>query len=456
VILPFFASVLYIAIFLFLGLFAGKTMKLIHFPNVTGYVLFGIIFGPFCLGAIVDACTGITDSLGLATFFLGQTVNPSSFIQTLDISFISNIALGFIAFSIGGSFKKSALAKTGKRIIITTILEALGASLFVLVALLIAYFIAPDRFPLPIVLTLAAIAAATAPAGTLLIVRQYKARGAIVDTLLPVVALDDVAALVSFSILFSIAKAITGGNINIYTIFVVPLLEINLSLLLGTIVGFFASYLTKIFHSNNNRLIVLIASILFASAFSNFSFFPKGSNLESFAFSPLLTCMMAGAIYINKGKDPETGNEALEKYTPPLFMLFFIISGASLDLSIFYKDMNMLLIFLPIAFIYLIMRALGKYTGAYLGSAMDKQADPRIKKYLGFMLLPQAGVAIGLATSAGQSLGGNLLGYSYGEIIVAVILTTTLIYSFAGSYLTKWALFASGEATRGEANSEAI
>lgn len=445
---PIFASIFYIAIFLFLGLLAGKFMKLLHFPNVTGYVLFGILFGPFCLGAIVDACTGISDTLGLSTFFLGTASNPGSIISTMDISFLSNLALGFIAFSIGGSFKRSALQKTGKRIIITTALEAFGASLFVLVALIIAHFIAPDRFPLPIVLTLGAIAAATAPAGTLLIVKQYKARGAIVDTLLPVVALDDVAALVSFSILFSIAKAMTGGNINVYTIFVVPLLEIVLSLTLGAVVGFVGSSLTRLFHSSNNRLIVLIASILFAASFSEFSFFPKGHVLESFAFSPLLTCMMAGAIYINLGKDPEKGNESLEKYTPPLFMLFFIISGATLDLSIFYNDVNMLLIFLPIAIIYLLMRAGGKYAGAYLGSAMDKEADPRIKKYLGLMLLPQAGVAIGLATSAGQSLGGNILGYTYGEIIVAVVLTTTLIYSFAGSYLAKWALFASGEAIR--------
>lgn len=423
-------------------------MKLIHFPNVTGYVLFGIIFGPFCLGAIVDACTGIPDSLGLSTFFLGTASNPSSLVKTVDISFLSNLALGFIAFSIGGSFKRSALRKTGKRIIVTTALEAFGASLFVLLALLVAYFIAPDRFPLPIVLTLAAIAAATAPAGTLLIVRQYHAKGAIVDTLLPVVALDDVAALVSFSLLFSIAKALTGGNVNVITVLVLPLTEIALSLLLGSLVGLFASWLTKIFHSSNNRLIILIAAILFAASFSEFSFFPSGSDFESFSFSPLLSCMMAGAFYINLASDPEKGNEALEKYTPPLFMLFFLISGATLDLSIFYKDTNMLLIFLPIALIYLLMRAGGKYTGAYLGSSLDREADPSIKKYLGLMLLPQAGVAIGLATSAGKDLGGNLFGYSYGEIIVAVVLTTTLIYSFAGSYLAKWALFRSGEAIK--------
>lgn len=445
---PFFASVFYISLFLFIGLFAGKFMKLLHFPNVTGYVLSGIVFGPFCLGAIVDHITGSVDYLGLGTLFLGLASSPTSAIKPLDISFFSSLALGFIAFSIGGSFKKSALRMAGKRVFLTTIFEACGASIFVLAGLLIAYFIAPERFPLPVVLTLGAIAAATAPAGTLLIVRQYKAHGAIVDTLLPVVALDDVVALVSFSLLFSIAKAITGGNVNVYSVFLVPLLEIVLSLGLGLVFGFILSWLTRLFHSANNRLIVLIASILFVSSFSLFSFFPKGSVLEEFAFSPLLSCMMEGAIYINFGKDVEKGNESLERFTPPLFMLFFIISGASLDLSIFYKDMNMLLIFLPMALIYLVMRGLGKYGGAYLGSALDKNADPRIKKYLGFMLLPQAGVAIGLATSAGSSLGGELLGYTYGEIIVAVILTTTLIYSFVGSYLTRWALFASGEATR--------
>ncbi|MCI1244636.1 MAG: cation:proton antiporter [Bacilli bacterium] len=442
-----FNTLLYLAIFMVLGLLSSRVMKLIHFPNVTGYLLTGIIFGPYVLGAIVDACTGQTNLLGLSTFF-GDAVSGTSnaLLPVGNISWLSNVALGFIAFTIGQSFKRSALKSTGKRIIITTCCESLGGAIFVLIGLLIPYMIWPDRFPLPIILTLASIACATAPAATILVVKQYKAHGPVVDTLLPVVALDDAVALICYAILFSIAKALVGSGIDIYSILVLPIMEIVLSLALGTLVGILISVASKFFRSRGNRMIFAIAGILLCTGLSNIQIFPSSMpHFSSFAFSPLLCCMMIGAIFCNVVRDADKTIDNIDRFTPPFFMLFFIISGAELNIGIYYQDMNLLAMFLPIAIIYFIMRGTGKWVGAYVGCSSDKKADPKIKKYLGFMLLPQAGVAIGLATTSGQQLSGSFGSYSYGEIVVCVILSTTIVYNIIGAFITKTALIASGE-----------
>jgi Kef-type K+ transport system membrane component KefB len=438
-----FATLGILAAYLLIGLIASRIIKIIHFPNVTGYLVSGILFGPYVLGSIVDFYTGRSDFLGLHTFFGSPLSGSNSVLNLLDISWLSSIALAFIAFTIGQSFDMKALKSTGKRILITAFTEALGGSAFVFLGLMIPHFIWPQAFPWPIILTLAAIASATAPAATVLVIRQYHAHGRVVDTLLPVVALDDAVALILFAVFFSIAKALSGGEINIYSLLVVPLMNIFLSLLAGGILGFILTWISNRVKSKDNRLIMVLAVLLFVSFLSSVRFFPSSSPFSEFEFSSLLTAMMIGAIYCNKAEDIASSLERIDGFTPPLFMMFFIISGAQLDISIYYKDSLLLQMFLPLAFIYLIMRSVGKYCGAYLGSFSEKDCDPAIRKYLGLMLLPQAGVAIGLATISGNQLSGQFQsGYTYGNIVVCVILSTTIIYNILGAYITKRALLA--------------
>jgi Kef-type K+ transport system membrane component KefB len=439
-------TLLYVAGFLLLGLLSSRLMKLIHFPNVTGYLLTGILFGPFVLGAIIDKSLQIPDYLGLHILFGSALANGNSAVIPLDISWLSSVALSFIAFTIGQSFDRQALKMTGKRILVTAITESLGGSLAVFLGLMIAHFIAPASFPWPIILTLSAIASATAPAATVLVIRQYRAHGKVVDTLLPVVALDDAVALILFALFFSLAKAISGGTVDVYSILVVPLLDIVLSLALGTGLGFFLIGMNHFFKSRNNRLIFVLAALLAIAGLSSLRLFPPASPLNEFQFSPLLASMMVGAVYCNQEKQASAVIERVDYFTPPLFMMFFIISGAQLDVSIYYRDPTLLAMFLPLAIIYFFMRSLGKWAGAYVGSFSEKNCDPMIRKYLGLMLLPQAGVAIGLATTSGQQLTAPFAGgYSYGDIIVCAILSTTILYNIIGAFLTKEALIRSGQ-----------
>lgn len=439
-------TLLYVAGFLLLGLLSSRLMKLIHFPNVTGYLLSGILFGPYVLGAIIDKSLQIPDYLGLHILFGSPLGNGNPALVPLDISWLSSVALSFIAFTIGQSFDRQALKRTGKRILVTALTESLGGSLAVFLGLMIAHFIAPSSFPWPIILTLSAIASATAPAATVLVIRQYHAHGKVVETLLPVVALDDAVALVLFAIFFSIAKAISGGGVDIYALLVVPLLDILLSLGLGTGLGFFLIGMNHFFKSRNNRLIAVLAALLAIAGISALRFFPAGHPLYEFQISPLLAAMMVGAVYCNEERQASAVIERIDYFTPPLFMLFFIISGAQLDVSIYYRDPALLAMFLPLAIVYFFMRSLGKWAGAYVGSFSEKDCDPMIRKYLGLMLLPQAGVAIGLATTSGQQLTAPFaLGYSYGDIIVCAILSTTILYNIIGAFLTKEALIRSGQ-----------
>lgn len=439
-----FLTLLALAVYLFLGLLSSRLMKLIHFPNVTGYLLTGVLLGPFVLGAIVDALAGGVDVLSLHSLFGSPLKGSTSSFALNDVSWLSNIALAFIAFTIGQSFDRKALKATGKRILITALTEALGGSLAVFLGLSIAHLFAPASFPWPIILTLAAIASATAPAATVLVIKQYHAHGKVVDTLLPVVALDDAIALILFALFFSLAKALSGGTIDFFTLILVPFLDIVLSLLLGGALGFLLLWGNRFFHSSNNRLIGLLAALLIVAGVSYFH--PFGAPLEEFQISPLLAAMMLGAVYCNVEKDAPVVIERVDHFTPPLFMLFFIISGAQLDVSVYYRDSNLLAMFLPLAIIYFFARSLGKWGGAYVGSLSEKDCDPRIRKYLGWMLLPQAGVAIGLATTSGQQLTASFaFGYSYGDIVVCAILSTTILYNILGAFLTKEALIAAGQ-----------
>ena len=381
------------AVILVLGLASTRLMKLLNLPNVTGYLIVGLLVGPFCLKVInEDNITGL--------------------------KVITNAALGFIAFSIGGEFKLSSIKRLGKSIIIITLFQAFitsGLTFLVLWAVGIS---------MPITLCLCAIAAATAPAATLMVVRQYKARGPVTDTLLPVVALDDAVGLMIFSLCFALAKVIeTGGELTVVNVLVMPILEIVLSLTFGALIGFVLSLAMKVFKSRANRLIGMIAGVFLGIALC---------EIMPLELSSLLVCMMIGAVFTNMRSDSITILDGQERWTPPLFMLFFIISGAELDLTVLPTVGLM-------GIAYLVARSIGKILGAAVG-AKSVKADANIVKYLGLTLLPQAGVAIGMAQMVSMSLGGVVA-----EKVTAVVLCATLIYELFGPVITKIALTKAGE-----------
>ena len=422
-----FSIFAYVAILLFVALFSTRLMRLIKLPNVTGYIITGIIMGPFVFGLLFNNFTYENIKDGMVFKFVDQ------------ISWVSTVALGFIAFSIGTSFKANVIKSLGKRVIVITILEALGASLLVFIALLIAHFIFPQYISWQLVLTLSAIASATAPAATLMVIKQYRAHGPLVDTLLPVVALDDAAALILFAILFQIATALAGGTISVYTILVKPLLEIMISLVVGTALGFIISFMSRFFRSRNNRLIWCIFSV-FAALGIYYLF--KSQMMGSFELSSLLICMMAGAIYTNFVKESNRTLDVMDRFTSPIYMMFFVISGASLDLSIFFNKDGLLVVI--IALIYIIFRVIGKWSGAFTGASITR-CEPQVKKYLGFALIPQAGVAIGLSTTAYRLFANNPETVKAGSLILAIILTSTLIYELIGPMVAKFAFKQAGE-----------
>ena len=420
-------QILCIALALFVGLISSRLMKFLRLPNVTGYLISGIIFGPFILGKYIG----------------GWSSDPASSTAIDSIKWISDIALGFIAFTIGCSFKKTSLKAVGKRVVIITIFEALGGALATIAALFVVYIFMKDVLPVSIILTLGAIACATAPAATLMVIKQYKARGPLVDTLIPVVAFDDAVALIAFSILFSISKAIaSSSSISIVGLLVVPVIEIIASLALGAALGFVVSYACRFFKSRANRMILIIASIFVVVGLSMLASAKEWKLLgESFSFSALLSCMMIGAIFINFRNDANRTLERIDQFTPPLYMLFFVISGASLDITIFASDNAKLVIIVGI--VYVIFRCIGKYFGAYSSCKITK-SEINVQKYLGFTLFPQAGVAIGLATNASRELSGLGLA-NESSLILAVILSATIVYELAGPLITKIALFKAGE-----------
>lgn len=411
-------QILCIALALFVGLLSSRLMKVLRLPNVTGYLIAGIIFGPYVLGKYIGGWS---------------ITNPETSINA--VKWISEIALGFIAFTIGCSFKKQAIRKVGKRVIIITLFEALGAAIVTIAGLLIAHIFLGGKLPISLILTFGAIACATAPAATLMVIRQYKAKGPVVDTLIPVVAFDDAVALIAFAILFSISKSLsTNTALNVMDILVWPLVEIVTSLVLGAALGFAVSFGFKFFKSRANRSILIITAVLIVIGLSGLAtYYGWKVNISS-----LLACMMIGAIFINFREDAGRTLERIDGITPPLYMLFFVISGASLDITIFASDGAITLVI--IALIYVIFRSLGKWAGAYFGSK-TMHSEPTVQKYLGFTLFPQAGVAIGLATTANQAFPDPQLA----SMVLAVVLTATIIYELAGPVITKIALKRAGE-----------
>ena len=418
----------YVAILLLVALFSTRVVRILKLPNVTGYIVTGIIMGPFVFGLLFNGFTyeGIKEGI------IYKHVNT--------INWVSTVALGFIAFSIGTSFKKATIKALGKKVLVITALEALGATLLVLIVLLILHFIFPQYISIELVLTLAAIASATAPAATLMVIKQYQARGPLVDTLLPVVALDDAAALILFAVFFQLANTFASGvPLSIYTVLLKPLIEIAISVATGLVLGLLISFMNRFFKSRNNRLIWCIFSV-FAALGIYYLF--KSPVLGGFELSSLLICMTAGSIYTNFVSDSNRTLDVMDRFTSPIYMMFFVISGASLDLTIFFNKNG--LIVLIIALTYVVFRFLGKWVGAFSGASITR-CEPKIKKYLGFALIPQAGVAIGLATTAYTLFNKNPDTAYAGSLILAIILTSTLIYELIGPMVAKFALNKAGE-----------
>ena len=419
-----FSIFAYVAALLLVALLSTRLMRLIKLPNVTGYILTGIIMGPFLFGLLFNNFSFTDIKQGLIYNFVDK------------IGWVSTVALGFIAFSIGTSFKFSTIKALGKRVLVITVLEALGASLLVVAALLVAHFIFPQYVSLELALTLSAIASATAPAATLMVIKQYRAHGPLVDTLLPVVALDDAVALILFAILFQIATALAGGSVSAYAIIIKPLLEITISLGVGAVLGFVISFANRFFKSRNNRLIWNIFSVFAALGFY---YLFKSPMMGGFELSSLLTCMMAGAIYTNFVKESGRTLDVMDRFTSPVYMMFFVISGASLDLTIFFNGDGLVVVL--IALTYLVFRVVGKWGGAFVGASITR-CEPQVKKYLGFALVPQAGVAIGLSTTAYKifSQYEDIAMQKTGALILAIILTSTLVYELFGPMVAKFAL----------------
>ena len=401
-----------LSIALFAGLMLSRVAKLVKLPAVTAYLVAGVLLGPRLIGSF-----GLS-GLGFVSF---------EFIDTLSI--ISDVALGFIAFSIGNEFRLSELKTIGKQATIIGIFQAVITTLLVDAVLIGLHFLMPESLPLPAAILLGAIASATAPAATLMVVRQYKAKGPVTNTLLPVVALDDAVGLVLFSISFGIAKGLLSGSVSILSIILEPVIEVVLSIGLGAVMGYLFTFFERFFHSRSKRLAMSVAFVLLTVAISNLQFTLFGIHV---AFSPLLSCMMLGTIFCNICDFSSELMDRLDRWTAPMFILFFVISGAELDLFV-VSDLTVVLI----GVVYIVFRCLGKYCGASMSAKMVN-AEPNVRKYLGITLFPQAGVALGMAFKA-------LAFAEIGSLILNITLFSVLIYELVGPFLTKVALVKAGE-----------
>lgn len=405
-------TLLSISVALLAGLLMTRLFKPFKLPSVTAYLISGVLIGPYCLGALH------IDGLGF-----------SSMKDVTDLSLISEVALGFIAFSIGNEFRLNELKRTGKAAVVIGIFQALAATLCVDLALFAIHLAMPDKLALPQLLTLGAIATATAPAATLMVVRQYKAKGPLTNLLLPIVALDDAVGLIIFAVCFGISKTLISGSVDLVSIIVNPLVEIVLSLLLGAIMGWLLTQLEKIFNSNTNRLNLTIAFVFLTVSLAMLDFHVGPVHIS---FSSLLVCMMLGTVFCNLCPLSHDLMASSDKWTSPLFALFFVISGAELELSVFTD-----LAIVCIGAVYIIFRCIGKYVGSFF-SAKAVKCESSICKYLGITLFPQAGVALGMCATAMQ-LGEQ------GHLIRNITLFAVLIYELFGPLLTRQALMAAGD-----------
>ena len=404
-------ELLLISMALFAGLLMTRLFVKLKLPDVTAYLVAGVLIGPCVLGR-----TGI-----------GFTTSE----QVDSLAVISDVALGFIAFAIGHEFRLSELKHTGKQATIIGILQAVITTIVVDAVLIGLHFINPEIISLPVAITLGAIAAATAPAATLMVVRQYKAKGPVTDVLLPVVALDDAVGLVVFAVSFGIAQSMENGTANVAALIIEPLMEVVLSLGFGGIVGFLLTFLERYFHSHRNRNALIVGSVMLTVAVSQLKI-PVGSF--TFGFSSLLVCMMLGTVFCNYCPLSEDLMLQADRWSGPALTLFFVLSGSALQFDVF-SDITVVLIGL----IYIVARSIGKYLGARLSSDLAHSPET-VRKYLGITLLPQAGVALGMCTTAYRLLGGGP-----GTLIRNIVLFSVLVYELIGPSLTKMALTKAGD-----------
>ena len=400
-----------LSIALLFGLLLSRLAKLVKLPAVTAYLVAGVLIGPFVLGALDVPGVGITSD------------------QIEGFGIISDLALGFIAFSMGNEFRLSQLKKIGKHATVIGVLQAVITTVVVDAALIGLHFAMPETLSLSAAIVLGAIATATAPAATLMVVKQYKAKGPVTEVLLPVVALDDAVGLVVFAVSFGVARSLNSSGVNPLAIVFEPLIEIVLSLGLGFVMGLLFTFCEKFFHSRSKRMAVSVTFVMLTVAISSLKFEVGGIHI---GFSSLLACMMLGTVFCNICEVSEELMERADRWTTPVLILFFVISGAELDLSVF-ADWTVVVVGL----VYILARSIGKYFGAN-GSARLTKADPNVIKYLGITLLPQAGVALGMATKAIE-LGPE------GEIVRNITLFAVLVYEIVGPFLTKIALSKAGD-----------
>jgi len=393
------------------GLLLSRLAKKAKLPAVTAYLISGVLIGPFVLGAIGIPGIGITAE------------------QIESFGLISDLALGFIAFAMGNEFRLAQLKKIGKQATVIGVVQALFTTVVVDAVLIGLHFLMPDKLSLSAAIVLASVATATAPAATLMVVKQYKAKGPVTDILLPVVALDDAVGLVVFAISFGIAKSISTGTVDVLSVILEPLLEVVLSLGLGFIMGFLFTQCEKHFHSRSKRMAVSVTFVMMTVAISCLRFDVGGIHI---GFSSLLACMMLGTVFCNMCEVSEELMDRADRWTTPILILFFVISGAELELSVF-ADVAVVIA----GIVYIIARSIGKYFGANISAKMTK-SDPNIVKYLGITLLPQAGVALGMAIKAIE-LGQD------GAIVRNITLFAVLIYEIIGPFLTKIALTKAGD-----------
>ncbi len=406
------STLLSVSIAILAGLLMTRAVKFLKLPDVTAYLVAGILIGPYVLGRL-----GI-DGLGFPT---EQAVSG--------LGLVSEVALGFIAFSIGNEFRLGSLKATGRQAAIIGVVQALVATLLVDLALLGLHLLMPEKLSAAQAITLGAIATATAPAATLMVVRQYKAKGPLTDLLLPIVALDDAVGLAVFAVSFGIARTMVNSQLDLVSILVNPLVEILASLTLGAIMGWLLTQLEKLFHSNTNRLNMTIAFVFLTASLAMLEF---RIGPVTVSFSSLLVCMMLGTMFCNLCPLSADLMGAADKWTSPLFALFFVISGAQLELDVF-ADWAIV----GVGVVYILARSAGKYLGAFVSAKATRCSDS-ICKYLGITLLPQAGVALGMCTTAAQ-LGAQ------GTLIRNITLFAVLIYEMIGPLLTRWALGKAGD-----------
>lgn len=411
--------ILSLSIALLAGLLLSRLAKKVNLPAVTAYLIAGVLVGPFLLGAFNIPGIGITKE------------------EIKNLGFIADLALGFIAFAMGNEFRIAQLKKVGKQAMVIGVFQAIFTTIIVDATLIGLHFVMPEYLPLPAAIVLGSVATATAPAATLMVIKQYKAKGPVTNVLLPVVALDDAVGLVVFAISFGVAKSLSLGSVDVLSVVLEPIIEVIVSLLLGFVMGLLFTLCERFFHSRSKRMAVSVTFVMMTVALSSLKF--QIGNIH-IAFSSLLSCMMLGTVFCNMCDVSEELMERADRWTAPILILFFVISGAELDLSVFSAWP-----IIVIGVIYIISRSIGKYFGANI-SAQITRSEPNIKRYLGITLLPQAGVALGMALKA-MELGPD------GDVVRNITLFAVLIYEIVGPFLTKIALTKSGEIKKEERKS---